>query len=100
MALIPPYKTLRRPLGRRAIALLAKHGASLEARSADGCVPLHFAAMHGKHTIVYYLLSKGCRADLADSHVRRTALLPRDPLCMRTCLTITSSLIVAAVRML
>ncbi len=51
----------------RAIALLAKHGASLEARCADGCVPLHFAAMHGKHTIVYYLLSKGCRADVADS---------------------------------
>ncbi len=51
----------------RAIALLAKYGASLEARSADGCVPLHFAAMHGQHTIVYYLLSKGCNVDVADS---------------------------------
>ena len=51
----------------RAIALLANHGASLEARSADGCVPLHFAAMHGQHTAVYYLLAKGCSVDAADS---------------------------------
>ena len=50
----------------RAIALLARHGASLEAKCADGCVPLHFAAMHGQHTAVYYLLAKGCAVDAAD----------------------------------